>query len=402
MSETMELAVVNAQNAVQIFTGGGLTGILDGIEAKVRAIPLDGSTPAGRNEIRSTAYKVARTKTALDAEAKKLTEGWRTSTAQVNAERKRAQERLDALADEVRAPLTAFENKEKNRMAAHENAIRALESFRVAGDRQADEWEAIKAEFDGLHVGRDWEEFQCRAKKVREETGAYLIERITARRKFDADQAELARLRKEAAETAQRQRDERLKAEAAEAARLEAERRAKEERDAEARRVIEAANAEQARVNAEAARVKAEHEREQREAEAARRKEEEARKAASEALARALANGEKAAREAEAARARLEAKAAQDLKDAQEKAARDAKAAADAAVIRERERAEKARKAREQSRPIEILAALKAVVDGYDYNPGDSDLDNEQPISVRMTLGDYRRAARLKHELEGK
>jgi hypothetical protein len=75
---------------------------------------------------------------------------------------------------------------------------------------------------------------------------------------------------------------------------------------------------------------------------------------------------------------------------------------ADAAVIRERERAEKARKAREQSRPIEILAALKAVVDGYDYNPGDSDLDNEQHISVRMTLGDYRRAARLKHELEGK
>ena len=67
---------------------------------------------------------------------------------------------------------------------------------------------------------------------------------------------------------------------------------------------------------------------------------------------------------------------------------------------RERERAEKARKARERSRPIEILAALKAVVDGYDFDRGASVLDNEQSISVRMTLGDYRRAARLKHELE--
>ena len=110
MSETMELAVVNAQNAVQIFTQGGLNAILDGIEAQVRAKALDGSTAAGRDEIRSLAYKVTRTKTALDSEAKKLTEGWRTSTAQVNAERKRAQERLDALADEVRAPLTVFEN----------------------------------------------------------------------------------------------------------------------------------------------------------------------------------------------------------------------------------------------------------------------------------------------------
>jgi hypothetical protein len=42
---------------------------------------------------------------------------------------------------------------------------------------------------------------------------------------------------------------------------------------------------------------------------------------------------------------------------------------------------------------------LKIIVDGYDYNPGDSDLDNEQPIHVRMNLGDYRRAAALLHEV---
>lgn len=33
-----------------------------------------------------------------------------------------------------------------------------------------------------------------------------------------------------------------------------------------------------------------------------------------------------------------------------------------------------------------------AIIKGYNYDPGDSDLDNEQPISVQMTLGDYRRA----------
>lgn len=40
---------------------------------------------------------------------------------------------------------------------------------------------------------------------------------------------------------------------------------------------------------------------------------------------------------------------------------------------------------------------LKAIVDGYRYTPGDSDLDNEQPITVRMTLGDYRRASQVQH-----
>lgn len=47
----------------------------------------------------------------------------------------------------------------------------------------------------------------------------------------------------------------------------------------------------------------------------------------------------------------------------------------------------------------DVLPALLAVRRGYDYNPGDSDLDDEQPIWVRMTLGDYRRATRISYEL---
>src|ERR1035438_9729834 len=36
-----------------------------------------------------------------------------------------------------------------------------------------------------------------------------------------------------------------------------------------------------------------------------------------------------------------------------------------------------------------------AVLLGFSPDPGTSDLDNEQPIFVRMTLGDYRAAAHL-------
>ena len=47
----------------------------------------------------------------------------------------------------------------------------------------------------------------------------------------------------------------------------------------------------------------------------------------------------------------------------------------------------------------EQLSLVKAICSGFEYNPGHSDLDDEQPIHVSMTLGDYRRAKRLQHEL---
>jgi hypothetical protein len=47
----------------------------------------------------------------------------------------------------------------------------------------------------------------------------------------------------------------------------------------------------------------------------------------------------------------------------------------------------------------DVFPLVKAVVDGFTSDPGTSDLDNEQPITVRMSLGEYRRAERLYYEL---
>ncbi len=48
----------------------------------------------------------------------------------------------------------------------------------------------------------------------------------------------------------------------------------------------------------------------------------------------------------------------------------------------------------------DVLPVLQAVCNGFVYDPGHSDLDDKQPIAVHMTLGDYRRASRLKFEVE--
>lgn len=70
-------------------------------EAVDRHVP-DLSTKGGRDAIASVAYKVARTKTALVAQGKKLTEGWRDQTKKVNAACNTIEERLDKLRDEDR------------------------------------------------------------------------------------------------------------------------------------------------------------------------------------------------------------------------------------------------------------------------------------------------------------
>lgn len=359
MTETLELAVVNAQNSVEIFTKGGLSAVLDEVEKRVRAIALDASTATGREQIRSVAYKVTRTKTALDAEAKKLTEGWRESTKRVNEERKVSQERLDALADEVREPLTVFENKEKLRVAGHEAALADLagliEMLRANPNMEASLLEEHQQDFAQLNANREWEEFGPRANYQRNSTLAYLSERIAARKKFDADQAELVRLRKEEVERKAREREEKIKSEAAEKARIEAEFKAKEAADAEAKRVIDAANAEQARVKAEADRVRAEHERAQKEAEAKANAIEQQRIAEQ----NARIDAERRVRESEEARiaadnrAKAEKKAAEakaeaDLKAAVEKAKRDQ----EAAIAKERERVAAQRKDEEEAQAL--------------------------------------------------
>src|SRR5690348_15385756 len=96
-----------------VFAPGGMEGIISKLEAEVRAIDRDISTPEGREAVKSLAYKVARSKTALDEMGKELVAGIKKQAGAIDADRKLARDRLDALKEEVRGPLTAWEEAEK-------------------------------------------------------------------------------------------------------------------------------------------------------------------------------------------------------------------------------------------------------------------------------------------------
>ncbi len=337
-----ELIISSATKAVDVFAPGAARNFVAGIEKRARdeAAQHDGSTAASRATLVSLAHKVARSKTALDDMGKTLTEEWRVRTNAVNEERRMIRERLDALKEEIRAPVTEFEQREKNRIQAHEDALLEIISL---GDLPhgcgRDEIENRLHALGDMQP-RNWDEFATKATREKERAYAVLTAALAAELARKREQAELARMRSEAEARERKEREERIAAEAAEKARLESERKAQEEREKAARAAEEqrkaleraqdaAAEAERARIEAEqrAAKEAAEAEaRAQREREDAERKliaaqkeaaeREEKLKAESAARAKAAAEAERARVEADAKRRAQEAEArARDIEN---------------------------------------------------------------------------------------
>jgi colicin import membrane protein len=254
------LAIVETLKAEVVFAPGGVDAILDALEKEVRDTPTDISTKDGRAAVSSLAYKVSRSKTALDDLGKNLTAEWKAKAALVDADRRRVRERLDILRDEVRQPLTDWEDAERRRVTGHEQellVIESLASFSVAEPTS----EQIMARTDELvaRAPREWHEFAKRAADVTVKVKASLAASFDAAIRREVERAELARLRREAEERARRDRDDRLRAEAAQKAREEAEAEAREAaRVRAAQEAAERARVDRERLAAEEARQKAE------------------------------------------------------------------------------------------------------------------------------------------------
>ena len=313
--------ILEQLNAVTVFAPGGVNDILARLkaEAKAEAMMIDISTEGGRKKCASIAYKVARSKTFLDDLGKKLVEGWKESAKLVDTERRKVRDELDALRDEVRRPLTDFEDREKARIAKYETAISGFSDF-VARANMASM--AVGASINIKDIisecgasSTDMEEFSIRAYDAKQDALSKLGKMLTEAERHETEAAELARLRAESAEREQRAREHA----AAERARIEAEAKAERERQR-----IERETAERE------ATAKAEAERKERVAA-------EALAAAERQRLAAIAAAERAERDRLAAMERAE--------QARVAAERQAKAASAAAVQRERDRAEAARKA---------------------------------------------------------
>lgn len=262
--------------------------LYDAILKKVNEHKHDVSTKKGRDEIKSLAHKISKTKVALDKQGFALTEEWRLNKKKVDATRNKIEERLVALQTTFRKPLTDWEIAEDARIDKHEKAVAALLAYvTMSADHPSGDFKDMRDAVEAVVIDASWDEFQDRAALAKTDALAAL-DRLTAiAEKREADAAELERLRAAQAERDRQDAERRAadEAAAAEAQRVENERQAEEKRKAD----IAAAATEAA--------AQAEREAAQRIADAERAAEEAKKRAADEIAAAAAEAERKAAAE---------------------------------------------------------------------------------------------------------
>ena len=245
------LVVIEPTTALAVFTQAEkVDPILDAIRKIVAEFEPDVTTAKGRDQIRSIANKVARSKTYLDDIGKRLTDEYKEIPKKIDANRKRIRDELDALKVEVRKPLTEWEEAEKARVQGIKDRI---ESMREALARNGETSTAIALEIrtvESMAIDESFAEFAGEAAQVKDSVVRKLRNDFEAAVKYEAEQAELQRLREEVAKREAEERDRRIAEAAAEKARRDAEeaaaraaaefeRKAKEEREAAERRELE-------------------------------------------------------------------------------------------------------------------------------------------------------------------
>ncbi|HHR1258764.1 TPA: hypothetical protein ACS3BS_000992 [Klebsiella michiganensis] len=290
MSEIMDLVVIEKKNAMAVFTNNDqLDPLIELIEKEARSLVPDVTTKKGRDAIASMAHKVARSKTYIDNAGKDLVAELKALPKQIDESRRVVRERLDALKDEVRRPLTEWE-ADQARIAAEKAAEE--ERKRIEAEQKA----ALEALRKQVEVDHEM---------------ALLMDKDIDRERADkAAEAERQRIARE--EEIKRQAEEKAKREAAEKAQREIDAAAAREREA----ILAKERAERERIEAQQRA-----EREQREA---------AERAEREKQAAVEAERRKAQEEAD--RIRLEAEQREQARLAEEKRKADEQARREADV----------------------------------------------------------------------
>lgn len=218
----------------------------------------DVTTAKGRGEIKSLAFKVAKTRTTLDAAGKALNESKRVEIDAVDAQRREFRAALEALEAEARKPLDDWEKAEAARKATVAEIMERINLLRdVPPDAESAHIQERLRDMDALEFDADIFQDDLQAAVMAKLTAVNFLNEILNRViQAEADAAELARLRKaqadrdaadaaaaaEAAAEAERVRKEQEAAEAEAAAEAERKRLAREAEAAEAEKLAEAAS----------------------------------------------------------------------------------------------------------------------------------------------------------------
>ncbi|MBZ6528825.1 hypothetical protein HZZ09_02585 [Acinetobacter nosocomialis] len=261
-AQVNELQVLEQNVIVAAFAKrGGTDELYERIAQEVYSHVPDVSTKKGRDAIGSLALKISKSKTLIEKCGKELVAEQKAQIKVIDDDRISIVKKLDLLRNEVLAPRDAWEQAEKDRVAKHSQFISNIKvMYGLCFDLPSLEIKKAIDSLESLVVDSSLDEYEQEAKLAKFETIEALRTALVAREKYEAEQAELERLRKAEQERLQREHEERIAHEAAEKATREAEEKARFEAERVQREKAEAEQRE-ARLKAEkeAAELRAQH-----------------------------------------------------------------------------------------------------------------------------------------------
>lgn len=272
MNDLIKLEDINASELFK--SDDEVYSIIKRIEDSVYPIVSNVNTAKGRKEIASIANKVSRSKTYIDGLGKDLVADAKKSIKEIDNRRKTIRDRLDKLKDDVRSPLTEYENAEEQRLIEidenlsklmttiehiqYQNTCETLDNcLNVTQELRSYDFQEFAEHAARLFARIDDASNTKRSSIIESERLAIENDRL----RKQAEEAERKEREAKIAENARREAEEREKRE--HEAKIEAQRQALESEkraiEAERRRQIEAEEARKRAIEAEkAAKIEAE------------------------------------------------------------------------------------------------------------------------------------------------
>ncbi|AVZ05147.1 hypothetical protein DBQ26_11220 [Acinetobacter pittii] len=262
-AQVNELQVLEQNVIVAAFAKrGGTDELYERIAQEVCSHVPDVSTKKGRDAIGSLALKISKSKTLIEKCGKELVAEQKAQIKVIDDDRISIVKKLDLLRNEVLAPRDAWEKAEEDRVAKHEESILSINFYKTAviADKDSVWLKGVIRNVEEIVIDSSFEEFEEQAKIAKYETLEFLRTTLAAREKYEAEQAELERLRQAEILRQQQEREAQIAREAAEKATREAEEKASFEAERVQREKAEAEQRE-ARLKAEkeAAELRAQH-----------------------------------------------------------------------------------------------------------------------------------------------
>ena len=197
--ELEQIEAFQEGNVISLYKKGEvLEPLIEAVREKVDTFEHDLTTAKGRSATASLSAKVSKAKTFLDGLGKKLVESQKKEIALVDASRKSMRDQLDALRDEARAPLTAWENAEKKRLDDLEMAIQEIVTMgKPVDSATAQVYMEIHDKLSEVKIDDRYQERKVEAFSEQQKSLGWLATKITDLNIAEAEKAELEKLRAE-------------------------------------------------------------------------------------------------------------------------------------------------------------------------------------------------------------